>query len=310
MAVETRRVADLLRRSGCTAIVAGTEHVLDLPLAYTAARRARVGFYAHLFDYYSEKWTGPVSRLLARGLEGPLLRRADGVVVPNPLLAEALERRYGVRPAVVPNAVDVSGYESRRRAPDPVGDEAAVVYTGAVYEAHYDAFRNLLSALDSLTRRRARLHVYSGRSADELAARGLAGPLVAHPPQPADAMPAVQASADVLFLPLAFASPYPEVIRTSAPCKMAEYLAAGRPILVHAPADSFVARYFREHDCGLVVDRPEQDALAAALEQLLEDDDVRTRLAANAAARAAADFDLERARAAFADAVPVEAHAR
>jgi len=81
---------------------------------------------------------------------------------------------------------------------------------------------------------------------------------------------------------------------------MAEYLAASRPILVHAPAESFVAQYFRRHDCGLVISTQDPDALAQALGRLRVDTALRERLSVNAWARARADFDLARARADFA----------
>jgi glycosyltransferase involved in cell wall biosynthesis len=56
------------------------------------------------------------------------------------------------------------------------------------------------------------------------------------------------------------------------PTKLAEYLAAGRPIIVHAPSYATAASYVREHDCGVVVDRPDVEALVEAIDQLLGDD--------------------------------------
>ncbi|MDQ4023896.1 MAG: hypothetical protein M3217_00170, partial [Actinomycetota bacterium] len=80
----------------------------------------------------------------------------------------------------------------------------------------------------------------------------------------------------------------------------AEYLAARRPILVHAPADSFVSSYFRRHGCGVVVDRSDPAALAEALQWILGDAELRERLAAAAWKRACDDFHPEAARAALA----------
>jgi glycosyltransferase involved in cell wall biosynthesis len=114
------------------------------------------------------------------------------------------------------------------------------------------------------------------------------------------AMPAIQQEADLLFLPLAFNSPYPEIVRTAAPGKMGEYLAARRPILVQAPSDSFIAWYFRHHECGLVVDEDDPARLAQALTLILTDAGLRERLSERAWERAKVDFDLNKARAQFA----------
>jgi glycosyltransferase involved in cell wall biosynthesis len=80
---------------------------------------------------------------------------------------------------------------------------------------------------------------------------------------------------------------------------MGELLAAGRPILVHAPRDSFIAWYFTQHRCGLVVDKDDPAELAQGIDLLLSDGELRASLAKAARERAAADFDLDTARQAF-----------
>jgi glycosyltransferase involved in cell wall biosynthesis len=84
------------------------------------------------------------------------------------------------------------------------------------------------------------------------------------------------------------------------PSKTGEYLASGRPILVHAPADSFLVWYFRRYECGLIVDTPDSVRLAEAVERLLTDGDLCRRLVANARERARRDFSIESSQAKFA----------
>jgi glycosyltransferase involved in cell wall biosynthesis len=76
---------------------------------------------------------------------------------------------------------------------------------------------------------------------------------------------------------------------------------ARRPILVHAPPDSFIATYFREHECGLVVDENDPRALARGVERILTDTDLRQKLSRNAWKRAQVDFSLAAARSKFAE---------
>jgi len=83
------------------------------------------------------------------------------------------------------------------------------------------------------------------------------------------------------------------------PGKMGEYLASGRPILVHGPSDSFITSYFRQHECGLVVDENDPAQLARAIDSLLNDADLRKRLGARARHRAWTDFDLVKEKARF-----------
>ena len=128
----------------------------------------------------------------------------------------------------------------------------------------------------------------------------MGGTIVFHGHLPASAVPRVQQEADVLFLALAFDSPYLDIVRTSAPAKMGEYLAAGRPILAHAPSDSFVSRYVRRHGCGVVVAESDPAALAGALNELLTDAALRERICAAARQCAYDDFHPDQARRALA----------
>lgn len=304
-----RHIARIVEAEGCGAVVGCTGELALMPAAYLASRRAGVPFYPYIFDHFSyrEAWSETRS-FWARRMEPLLMRRAERVIVLNELLRDDLRERFGVESAVVHNAIDLSAYADAPLAPASARDgQVRVVFTGDIYEAHYDAFRNLLAALAALGRPEVRLHLYTGKTPEELAAVGIGGPVVRHPYLSLAEMPRVQMEADVLFLPLAFDSPFPELVRTSAPTKLAEYLAARRPVLVHAPAASFPSWYFRGHDCGVVVDERDPEKLAAGLARLLDDAELGRRLADNAWARARADFDLDEARADFARVVGLDA---
>ncbi len=81
--------------------------------------------------------------------------------------------------------------------------------------------------------------------------------------------------------------------------KFGEYLAAGSPILVHAPAGSFVAEYCRRHEC-LVIAEPDPGRLAEALGRLATDKELRRQLVTSTKARAREEFGLATARSRFA----------
>ncbi len=296
-----REVAAVIRREQCQAVVACTGDLADLPAAYLASRLTRVRFLPYVFDDFAFQHLDPVKGAFARRLDPFLMRGAAEIIVVNEFLQAALHRRYGVPSAVIHNPCGVEEFTTPLApGPERAGGGINLVYTGAIYEAHYDAVWNLLRALDLLERSDVTLHLYTADSQQRLTGKGIVGPVVYHSHQPLSAMPAIQRRADVLFLPLAFSSPYPEIVKTSAPTKLAEYLAARRPILVHAPADSFVAWYFREHVCGLVVDENDPAKLARGLERLLADTALQERLAANAWQRAQTDFSISGAQAAFA----------
>jgi len=84
------------------------------------------------------------------------------------------------------------------------------------------------------------------------------------------------------------------------PSKLYGILAAGRPFIAAVEADCEVSQIAREHDCGVVVDPGDRDAMAAAIRRLYDTPECRTRLAGNARA-AGLVYDRPRAVEAYRD---------
>ena len=295
-----RQIAEIARKEGCGLLVGCTGDLYDLPSAALAARWEKLPFVPYIFDDYIYQWTGNARRI-ASLLEPSILRHARAVIVPNEFALEGYSRRCGAPGVVVRNPCllpDLAELDGVKRVFGP--GEFHIVYTGAVYHAQADAFRNLIGALSLPGLEKTRLHIYTAQSGTELERRGIAGPMVIrHPHVPPAEVPTILRQADILFLPLAFRSPIPEVIRTSAPGKTGEYLAAGRPVLVHAPRDSFLSWYFRTNGCGEAVDREDPDALAAAILRLRADRGLRDELSLAARRAAEKDFGLDKNRKIF-----------
>ena len=305
LVLDLRRVlmiARILRRERCDAVVActGGDQIIDFAASYLASRVTGLPFYAYLLDQFSHMVRFGLGRTFVGRLEPTIMKHAAGVIIPNEFLAEEVRREFPVDPVVIHNPCDLQLYEEAgHRDVTPPASERRIVYTGGIGELHLGAFRNLLAAIGMLGEHEARLHIYTNTSQSDLERDGVRGLVVFHGQHPLSKMPFIHTGADILFLPLSIESPHAGIIRTAAPGKMGEYLAARRPILVHAPADSFIAWYFRRHGCGLVVDRDDPAEVAEALRRLLTDAALCRTLSERAWERARADFDLEKARARF-----------
>jgi len=180
------------------------------------------------------------------------------------------------------------------------GREINMVYTGAIYRAHYDAFHNLIAAIRRMKGPEIKLHLYTSQPESELKQKGISGNMVVyHPHVSTFEVPKVLRQSDILFLPLAFHSPIPEVIRTSAPGKTGEYLSVGRPVLVHAPKDSFISWFFRENHCGIVVDKDDPQVLSEEINKLISNDKMRMEISTNARTVAETQFSIDRMKVRF-----------
>ena len=95
--------AEILRRTGCEVLVACSGDLLDIPSGYIAARRAGCAFFVYLFDDYVYQWTNSAQRWFAGRIARGIMKRTEGVIAPNELLAEEWRRRYGAKPTIVRN---------------------------------------------------------------------------------------------------------------------------------------------------------------------------------------------------------------
>lgn len=295
-----RQIAKIVRSEDCDLLIGCTGDLYDLPATWLASRWTGRPFIVYILDDYIFQWTG-FRRRIAAWLEPKFVRSAQQIFVLNEFVRRFYAERYGVEPAVIHNPVRLPELAQLDQSVSAAERSTVeIVYTGSIYHAHYDAFRNLVAVLNCGDPLRVQLHIYSSQPQELLERQGISGPAVVfHPHIPQAEVFQVLQQADILFLPLAFHSQIPEVIRTSAPFKMSEYLAVGRPIMVHAPADSFLSWYFRGNSCGLVVDCDDRNVLKEALKRLLADEKLQKSLARSARQRAEVDFDMDVIRQKF-----------
>ncbi len=273
-------------------IISCTGDLCDIPSAFFAAKLTKKLFIPYAFDYYSHQWIGN-DRKIASFFEPIVLRNSDKIIVPNEYLKIEYKDRYGVDCEVVHNPAYILELSYPDKNITNKIDEVRIVYTGDIYHAHFDSFCNLLGALEFLDNHKLKLHVYTSQDRKVLNTHGIGGNFIEfHKHLPVNLMCHIQQEADILFLPLAFESPIREVINTSSPGKMGEYLAAGRPILAHLPEGTFVGDYLSTNECGVVVDKNDYKYLAKALKMMVEDTELCQLLGARAYELAKRDFDV------------------
>jgi glycosyltransferase involved in cell wall biosynthesis len=266
--------------------------------AYFIHRFTRLPLHIYMMDDPAGAPSYPAWKKVFYALLMPrIMKAASRVWCVSRYMAENLRQRYGVDARALLPLLDVDEFVEKARTEQVSRkDEARVVYTGAIYDAQLDALRNLVNALNGAGpgTQAIRLYLYTSQPEPLLQKMKLAGPNVHRAFVPIAEMPRVLGEADVLFLPLSFDEKMQHVVETSLPTKLAEYLASGVPILVHAPPHSTVARYCRENGCGAVVDQLDPQALLAALRRLLDDRELRKAITERARVAAYENHDLGR----------------
>jgi glycosyltransferase involved in cell wall biosynthesis len=251
--------------------------------AYLISRCTRVPYVLYFFDIYLGNNLLLVNELLAKMFEPRMFRSASMVIVTNEGTERFYRKRYGdgFKCAVIQNSVFPESYESKRTPYIPV-EPYTIVFTGNVYWAQQRSLVNLIRAMDGLDDLHARLHLYVPIGHETLR-QFVAGRANVHLTSAAQSeMPDVQCNATILFLPLSWHTRSPEVIATATPGKLADYMASGRPILIHAPRHAYVNEYARQHGFALSVDEENIEKLDQAVRKLICDIQYSRRLIENA----------------------------
>ncbi len=286
-------IACIVKLENCDVIVAASGNLIDIPAGWWASILTGARFVPYLFDDYLYQWADKRTRSITRKMEKSIFGRVKCVVVPNEFMRDEIQKRHNVKATIVRNPCASIPEKNMETILTDYNfqSEIRIVYTGAIYHVNFGAFRNLIDATRKISAN-IKIHIYTAQPMEWLEKNGVTGEqVIQHPHSIHAEVIEAQSRAHILFLPLSFNSPIPEIVHTSAPGKTGEYLASGIPILAHVPPESFVSWYFRKYDCGYVVDVDDVDALKTAVNEIINNLDLRRNLSANAKECARLDFD-------------------
>lgn len=286
------------------AVVVGVYPDLQyLEVARFVARTAKIPLVAYLHDTVVEALSA--SPLASMGVEAQraVFSEASRVFVMSEGMSELYATKYGRHDLPLEHVLPEPIVE-----PAPPPEEPAALFAGAVYAINSHAIGRLARACEI-----ARLPLSLTMPLDRLPATlDASRPMLRSAWQPdREAYLRMVRQHAVLLLGLDSEGESPihaDELATIFPTKTPEFLAAGRPILVHCPEHYFLARFVRRHQCGLVVSDRDPDVLAAALRRLSTpsaENDAFVR----AAQRAAALFDPDRLATRFREGVEAAARA-
>lgn len=301
-----------LKAAPSDVVIACNLPLISMFLFVRHARRARLPYVMWHQDIYSagladelkRKLPAPLASLggwVFERIENHCARHASHVVA----IGDAFKEVYPgwkVNPdnvSVIPNWAPLDKVfpveRANPRSADLFPDEDALrlIYAGTLGRKHNP--RLLTDVLESVIDQgssASMVVISEGEAADELAQIALTRklPLRVLPFQPAEDLPLVLSSADVLVALLE-----PDATRFSIPSKVLSYMAAGRPILGLMPADNPAAVDIVDSG-GFVADPTDAGAAAASawLADLSADRELIPQIGLRTRAQAERKFDVDK----------------
>lgn len=235
-----------------------------------------------LLPYFHDTYLDARPSSFRRWLQSRVFRRAKQVIV----ISEGMKRLFTARYPGLTCHVLIHTHNTPIPDPDqvlvpPVHAPIRLLMIGNLNGTNQDAAARILSAIGK--RPEYSLTAFTAQRAGELARLGLDESLMHMKRVPYEILIPQIMEHDILLHPLGLTSEVSDAeLLTAFPTRTIEYLLSCRPILAHVPADSYIGQFYRQHECALVVSRPDPDALCSALDQLQHDDVLRTTLVRNA----------------------------
>lgn len=252
---------------------------LFLLAGYILCRITNKPLYVYLHNTYLE--SKPNNRF-AQWLQANVFARARHVFVMSVGMQKFYQRKY-------PN-LDCSPlvHTFNETLPEPhevqeqdLHNPVNLVFIGNITASCADAANRVLRFVkqeSSVT-----LRIYSGMNQEVLTRLGFSGVNISSKTVPYDVLLEHMRDGDIMIHPHGFHGTLVQTeFKTIFPTKTIEYLLSQRPILAHLPSDCYLADFYRQHQCALLIHEPEIDALKAGVAQLVADPEFRRRLVYNA----------------------------
>jgi len=234
----------------------------DLYAAYMLRKITRKPLIIYMHDLFSEvKQSAKLYRIL-RFVERKIFSSASAILVTNEKFKQHYLKKGILNVIVLHSCVDLNRDERRMitsNVPPRRPGKLRIVFTGGIYAANEDAILCFLKAVEKLKD----VEVVFATTCQKEYLKNVNIGFV-----PKKVCYELQKSADILLLPLAFKSPYPEEIRCAFPTKALEYLAANKPILAIVPKGTFCQEFIEKNQIGIVVTEPSEQKIAEAIEKL------------------------------------------
>ena len=273
------RCLRLVRRFQCTAVVVVFPKEEFLLAGYLTAVLSGAKLYPYFHNTYVEQCKG-LGLYFARWLQGRVFSKAQHVFVMSEGMVELYRERYpDLRCSALPHSFHE---EIPELTPMPeIRSPVRFLICGNINRSCYDATVRLCDAISQVND--ASLTLLTGTPGIHLKQMDILRDGFCCKTVSRDEVISCLKEADIVLLPHGFSgASSPEEYRTIFPTRTIEYLICNRPILAHVAPDCYLARFLREHECALVVDKPSIPALLEAFERLRADSELCKKLVRNA----------------------------
>lgn len=245
-------------------------NALFLVAAYKVAKRNKLPLVVY-FDILWDAMSSGAELELSKMYEAKIFDYAEKVFAITEFACEYLNKKHGKQVTLIPHTVDTRLIRQTKKFTKL--EKPKIHFAGGIYEKmNTDSVLRMVEVVEKLNRS-IELEFCSPDLPAALIKKGYNNVYVNK-----DKLIELQKASSILYLPQAFYSEKPVMIKNNFPTKVMEYVCSGVPILLHSPKDSYLTYIAKKNGFAFVVDKDDPVVLEEAIIKLLDDHLLRESL--------------------------------
>lgn len=234
-----------------------------------------------------------------------LFKKADVLLSISESMSDEYISLYGRKFIPFHNPVDLKFWTSATKKEYSFKGNFNILYAGRVGTGLQICLLDLAVAIQNLVNKGAKIEFQVQATTDHPVLKELVkfDFVTLRSQAPYNKLPDIFSEADLLLLPNDFDKNSVAFLKLSMPTKASEYMVSGTPILVFSSSETAVAKHALKYGWGYVVSENSTDKLEAAINKLYNDMDLRMALGYRAKEFALKNYDSEKIREGFKNAV-------
>lgn len=181
-------------------------------------------------------------------------------------------------------------------------DHVRILYSGRIGIGITESLVEIATVIDSINRTWGKIKLYIQSPSSDIEVRNRLQKfdcIVLNPVVEYSKLPYIFSQADILVIANDFDKEGIDFLRYSMPTKVTEYMVSGTPVLIYAPYETAVSRFFDENECGCCVTDQDPEKLNNALRLMISDEEYRKKISCKAVSLARDLFDAGKVKNEF-----------
>ena len=181
-------------------------------------------------------------------------------------------------------------------------DHVRILYSGRIGVGITESLIEIAHVLDTINNTWGKVKLYIQSPSSDIEVRKRLqkfDSIVLNPIVEYSQLPLIFCHADILVIANDFDRNGIDFLRYSMPTKVSEYMVSGTPVLVYAPPETAVSKFFEENECGCCVCEQSPEKLNNALNLMISDIEYRMKLSHKAVSLAKDLFDAKKVKSEF-----------